>query len=230
MNYPNNIDVSFSETLRNSDLKGVTIDFAESIMDSMLKEGLVKDLPILGAIFGIGHLTITIKDKLLLKKIMHFLSGINHISITQRQKMIDEINESGSQKVKVGEKLIYILDKCDDHISAKYLSQFFCALINRQISYQDFLKGSRIIQNIFLPDLEYFLDTHRSQFEITRRAEEIPNEDLLPLINAGICGFGYNNTKLGDDGLGEKEIYGGDGIIWITDIGIKLKEVLKTEK
>lgn len=224
-----NIDVSFSEAIRNSDLKEVTIDFAENFMDSIMNEGLVKEIPIIGTLIGVGNLAISLKDRLFLKKILHFLSGINHISIEQRQNLIDEINESHKEKVKVGEKLIYILDKCDDHITAKYIAQLFCAFIDKRISYSDFLKGSRIIQNLLLADLEYFLRANKSEFHFTARAEEIPHEDLLPLINVGICGFGFNDSRLENVGFGEKEISGGEGVVWTTGIGEKLKEILRIE-
>jgi hypothetical protein len=230
MNELTNIDTSFSETIRNSDLKGVSVDFAENLMDALLKDGLAKDIPIIGTIVGFGQLATNLKDKIFLRKIIHFLSGISHISTQKRQKMIDEVNESKNQKIKVGEKLIYILDKCDDHISAKYVAQLFCAFLDNKISYKDFLKGSRIIQNIFLADLEYFIETDSKNFEYSARAEEIPNEDELPFINAGICGFGYSDTFLENVGFGEKEIRGGDGVVWMTDIGKKLKDILKKEE
>lgn len=224
-----NIDTSFSETLRNSDLKDFTIDFAENFMDSMLEEGVLKDLPIVGYVFGIGKFAINFKDKLFLKKIIYFLSGVNHISSENRREVIDEINESKNYKVKVGEKLIYILDKCDDHITAKYVAQFFAAFLERKINYHDFLKGSRIIQNIFQVDLEYFIDANISEFQVTGSSDEFPNEDQFPFINIGLCGFGYNKTHLENAGFGEKEISGGEAQIWITEIGEKIKSVLKKE-
>ena len=133
-------------------MKEISIEFAENILDSIMKDGIVKELPIIGTLFGINNLALTIKDKIFLKKIIYFLNGINHISVSKRQEMIDLVNNSSIQKVKVGEKLIYILDRCEDHISAKYLAQLFCAFLEAKLSYQDFLRGARIIQNILLQD------------------------------------------------------------------------------
>ena len=210
-------------------MKEISIEFAENILDSIMKDGIVKELPIIGTLFGINNLALTIKDKIFLKKIIYFLNGINHISVSKRQEMIDLVNNSSIQKVKVGEKLIYILDRCEDHIYAKYLAQLFCAFLEAKLSYQDFLRGARIIQNILLQDLEDFLDGSDSKFDFKGRAEEIPSEYDLPLINVGICGFGYNDPRLDKNYFGEKEIQGGDAVIWITDIGKKLKKILYKE-
>lgn len=224
-----NIEVSFSETIKSCDLSDVSKEFVENIIDSMMKEGIIKDIPLVGTLFGINNLVLSIKDKLFLKKVIHFLSKINHIPIAKREEMIDAVNSSVDQKVKVGEKLIYILDKCEDHITAKYLAQLFCAFLEHKLSYQDFLRGARIIQNILLQDLEDFLDGSDSKYSFKGRAEEIPSEDDLPLINVGICGFGYNDPRLEKNYFGEKEIQGGDAVIWITDIGKKLKKILHKE-
>ena len=225
-----NIDTSFTETIRNSDLSEVTIDFAENFMDSLFEEGLLKDLPIINTLFGISKMAINIKDKLFLKKIIYFLSGVNHISVEKRSEMIDQINDSGEHKIKVGEKLVYILDKCDDHITAKYIAQLFSALLEKKLNYSDFLKGSRIIQNIFLSDLECFIEADLSEFQVIGGSDEFPNEEQFPFINIGICAFGYNKTNINQNRYGENEINGGEAQVWLTEIGEKMKLILKKER
>ncbi len=228
------IDKSLSETLRNSDLQSVSANIVEIVIDSMLDEGVLKSLPIVGSIIGIGKTAITVKDQLFLKKIIAFLSGIRDIPQEKRREMIDLVNESKKEKLKVGEKLIYILDKCDDYVDAKYVAQLFTAFLEGKISYQDFLKGSRIIQNIFVGDLEYFLENDKSKFQRTTSSEEAPDEEEFPLINVGILGFGYNPVTVEDQWdykMDNKYIVnGGDAVVWVTMIGEILKENLKKEK
>lgn len=145
--------------------------------------------------------------------------------------MIDYIDSREDQKIKVGEKLIFILDKCEDYIDTKYIAQFFCAFLEKKITYDEFLKGSRIIQNIFIGDLEYFLDSDISEFEKEASTEEAPDEDTFPLINIGICGFGYNPINIEDQWdhkmTNKYIVEGGETIIWVTSIGHKLKEIFK---
>jgi len=228
------INKSLSEAIRNSDLQGISVEIAETLVDSMLDDGILKNLPFVGSIVAIGKTAISIKDQIFLKKIIFFLSGIRHVSIAKRRKMIDFVNDSKEQKTKVGEKLIYILDKCDDYISAKYIAQFFCAFLDEKINYCEFLKGSRIIQNIFIEDLEYFLEKDASQFQRHASSAEAPDEDEFPLINVGILGFGYNTISVEDhrdyEISGDYLVKGGEAVIWITSIGNKLKKTLKKEK
>ncbi|MDZ7740300.1 MAG: hypothetical protein U5Q03_00650 [Bacteroidota bacterium] len=148
--------------------------------------------------------------------------------------MIDFIDKSEKQKIKIGEKLIFILDKCDDYLDAKYVGQFFRGFLENKITYEEFLKGARIIQDIFIGDLEYFLESDISKIEIEASTEEAPDEDTFPLINSGICGFGYNPTRVEDQWdhkMTDKYLVsGGEVVIWTTAIGKKLKGILKTIK
>ena len=121
-----------SETIKNSDLQNVSVDIAEVAMDSILKDGLLRDLPIVNSILGIGKTAITIRDYLFLKKIIVFLSEIKETSVEKRWKMIDYVNSDQKQEVKVGEKLMYVLDKCDDHIDARLIAKFFCAFLEEK--------------------------------------------------------------------------------------------------
>jgi hypothetical protein len=227
------IGKSFSDILRNPDLQRLSAEISESIFDSFISDVFLKDLPIIKSIIGIGKTAISIKDKLFIKKIIHFLSDIGHIPYKKRKNMIDSIDVDEKYKVKVGEKLVYILDKCDDYIDARYIAKFFCAFLEKKISYDDFLKGSRIIQNIFIGDLEYFLNNDNVEFEKTTSTEEAPDEDIFALINAGICGFGYSQIRVEDQwdhkSTDRYIVEGGEVDIWITDIGAKLKQYLNEQ-
>ncbi|WP_335964600.1 hypothetical protein [Galbibacter sp. PAP.153] len=161
------------------------------------------------------------------------MTELKDIPTEQREKMIDSIDNSEKQKIKIGEKLIFILDKCDDYLDAKYIGQFFRGFLESQITYEEFLQGARIIQNIYNGDLEYFLGRDLSKIEIEASTEEAPDDDTFPLINSGICGFGYNPTRVEDQRdyeISDKSIVkGGEVVIWITSIGKKLKDILKIE-
>ncbi len=62
-----NISKSLDQTLKNSDLQNVTIDLAEVCADSLMQDGIIKDVPIIGTIIGMIKSAIQIKDHLFLK-------------------------------------------------------------------------------------------------------------------------------------------------------------------
>lgn len=228
------IDKALIDTVKDSDLQNVTTILAETFTDSLLTEGILKEIPIIKTVVGLTKTTLGIRNRLFIKKLITFLTELKDIEPEKRAKMISNINTKKEKKIRVGEKLIYILDKCDDHVDSKYVAQFFCAFLEEKITYNEFLRGASIIQNIFREDLEYFIESKIETFEKENLTEESPNEVELPLINAGILGFGYNPVNVNDqDDWKASEKYvisGGEAVIWVTTIGKKMKEHLKSEK
>ena len=84
----NRIDAPFSETLKKSDLRNVTYDWAETILDSVLHEGILKDISVDGTVVGLGKNAIRIKDNLFLKKLIFFLKGIGKVSPSKKRDMV----------------------------------------------------------------------------------------------------------------------------------------------
>lgn len=92
MNGIKKISNSFEQTLKDSNLLNVSIGIAETLSDSMLDDGLLKDIPVIGTIVGLGKTSIKITDLLFLKKVISFLSELEDVSIKDRKEMIDKID------------------------------------------------------------------------------------------------------------------------------------------
>ncbi len=180
----NNITIqeSFDSTLKDTDLKGIAIDITELALDSIIKDPTVQSLPIVGTVIGITKLGANIHDKLFLKKIISFLNGLKNVSVEDRNKIIKEIDESKKYRVKVGEKLLYIIDSCNDFENSERVANVFKFFVNGKISYDDFLKTSNVLQKITNYDLQWFLN----------KAKDFMNsEDVRGLIGSGLFDLEY---------------------------------------
>lgn len=220
----NNLSDSLSITIKESNLQNVTTDLVKVAFDSILEDSVLKDLPIVGSIIGVAKAAVSINDKLFLKKVIYFLSAID-VDPIERSKIITKIENSEKYKIKVGEKLLYIIDKSEDHISANYIAQLFNAFLKKKVRYSDFLRGSKIIENVFIEDFKYFLNT--------------PDDELTRMIKKDIYSitFAFIENNLITSGLlksqtlntsGDKQFSKVDVIrISITHIGRMFKENLK---
>lgn len=219
---------SLENTLKDSDLQSVTTDLAETFTDSLLNEGLLRDIPIFGTIIGLTKATLNLNERLLLKKLIYFLSKLQDIPVEKRLKLISSIENSEKHKIKVGEKLLYIIDKCDDHVTAKYVAILFSSFLNEEISYEDFLRGSTIIQKLFIHDLEQFIAAGYKQLERKITQWDLGLSDFENnLINVGICASYIDTVSVADQDdykISDKYVVrGGDQNIYLTDIGHTLK-------
>lgn len=220
-------------TLKSPDLQEIFIEASETGIDAIIDEGIARDLPIIRILYSGIRVAHGISNYLLVKKILTFLGEQSQIDNQQRVKMIQKINKSRSYKIKVGEKLLYILDKCDDHYSALLIGQLFAAFIKEEIKYSDFLKGASIINGCFIDDLARFINSSSELFDREGDMEEIPNEDDLPLISVGLLGFGFNNPKIErlHDWRHEEveDQIRGKGVIYVTSVGEMLRKHLKIQ-
>lgn len=234
MNEVKKISNSFEQTLKDSDLQNVTVDLAESFSDTLLNDGLLKDIPIIGTIVGLTKTAISLNDRLLIKKLIYFISEINDIDKEKREKLISEIDNSETHKIKVGEKLLYIIDKSDDHLTAKYIAVLFRAFLNEKIDYSQFLRCSTIIQRLLIQDLEQFIDTDVKDIEATYTKWDKGVTDFQnSLIVAGICATATESVSVRDQDdykMSDKYVVeGGELVVYLTDIGDVLKKVLKVK-
>ena len=63
---------SLEKTLKDSDLQNVSTGLAEVVLDSLIDDGIAKDIPIIGSVVGLGNVMLGIKERLFLKKIVTF--------------------------------------------------------------------------------------------------------------------------------------------------------------
>jgi len=227
MEETNKYSVSLTETLKESDLKDVGLDIAETILDSTMNDGLLKDIPILGTIVGVGKTASKVRDMLFLKKVIYFINEVKDISPEEREKIISQIDNSEKYRLSIGEKLLYIIDKSDDHEKTMLVGKLFSAFLKQEINYDDFLRGSSIIDKAILEDLKYFINNNWEILNIVEAGE---------YINWGIFAIEPLKLKVKDDGYDhrshweQKAIYsieGGELMASITLVGKKLREHLK---
>ena len=206
---------SLDKTLKDSDLHNVTAGLSEVLIDSLIEDGIAKDIPIIGTIVGLGKVALGIRERLFLKKIIYFISELKEIPTIKRHKMIDKIDSSQKYRIKVGEKLLYIIEKCEDHEKSKIIAYLFSAFIEGMLTYDEFLRSASVVEKIIPEDLIKFVN---DDFETNA------------LIDAGE----YLNT-----GLVELELFfedemdlklpksRGELYVKISEIGSKIKDVLK---
>lgn len=169
---------SFDETIVDSDLSSIPADLLEQSIDAIMEDGILQSIPIVRTIVGAIKTAGNIQDRLFLNKILSFLFHLKDVDPRQRQEMINNIDRSGIYQVRVGQKLLYIIDKCDDHTKSAYVARIFKAFIQRRISYSEFLRTVYAINNISSEDLQAFLQIPYGQ--------DLDSIDCFYYIQAGL--------------------------------------------
>ena len=80
-----------NQLVKNEKFQDLLGDLSETILDSILEDEIIKDIPIFGLIFKGRNLHATIQDKFFTKKLLTFLLEIKDISQLQRIEQIEKI-------------------------------------------------------------------------------------------------------------------------------------------
>jgi hypothetical protein len=172
------IQKSFDDSIRNSTLPDAAIDWSEAGLDALLKNELLKQVPIVKLFLGAIQTGVNVHDKLFLKKVVSFLQNIDDIGPAERDKMINEIDQSKKHRLKVGEKLLYILDTCNDHESSERIAILFKAFLKRKITYDQYLEAASIVARLSQKELDLFLSAYYVYY-IDDSANELMHTGLV---------------------------------------------------
>ncbi|ABQ06587.1 MULTISPECIES: hypothetical protein [Flavobacterium] len=234
MDKENEFENSLGKTLLESDLSKVSTEVLEAVLDQHSGvEGILKDLPVIGAIIGAGKTILSVQNYLFTKKLLSFLKGLSEVDMEVRKDAVLRINSSKKYGQSVGSKLLHIINNAHDHVSSALIAKLFVAFIEEKLSYQEFCKASMIINRIDFYDLEEFLKLPDNAYGQNGTngigLEELDNF----LINAGLCSAESNSVSVEDqDDWKSSEKYvvkGGETLIYRTSIGTKIYQILSID-
>lgn len=149
------------------DLQNGVAGLGEVLLDYLLAEnGLAKDIPFLGTVLSFGRFGRNISDQILINKIKPFLTHVHSVPHSKRVAIIRKIHSSEKYKVRVGEKLLYIIDASEDHAAADILGQMFQAVLEEKLTYDDFLQASRALRTIGTENFLSFVQSQQEHWEL----------------------------------------------------------------
>ncbi|EIZ1340456.1 hypothetical protein WB861_004467 [Vibrio parahaemolyticus] len=212
---------SLEDSLKKDDLSNLAVNIGEVGIDAILDNGVLRDIPILSSIVGGINAIGSVRDALFTKKLVSFLSELSDIPVEQRRSMIDSIDNSDDYKVKVGEKLIYIIEKAEDHYTSKVIAIFFSEFLVGEITYNQFLKISRIINSMFIGDFLEFA---------SESSEPIDFDSDNTFINTGLVDVYFEPVVVKDSDYYddcEKYVISGGASLYVTPIGELIRSILK---
>jgi hypothetical protein len=197
---------SLAETIKSSELTKVSSDLIEVGIDSIMTNGLLKDIPIISVLTGIWNTGTAIRDYRFSNKLLLFLCESSKLPLEKRLKIIEDLEDDNFQK-EAGEKLIAIIDNLESSSKAILIGKLLNLFGQKIITKDEFWRVSFIIEklpssdilaikgwkNIDLNKVEhvrkhlylsvglgwFVLDTSSTGFVWTERLCEIISDELL---------------------------------------------------
>jgi hypothetical protein len=103
-------------------IKDLLADNSEVLLDSLIDNEILKEIPILGSSLKIIRGVQSIRDRAYLSKIKRFVDHLGEIDDKERKKLIDESNKDKKRRVKFGDAIFTTIEKSDSLLKVEYLA------------------------------------------------------------------------------------------------------------
>lgn len=147
---------AFRQSIFNESLADSVASIAEVGIDSIMSDGLLKDLPIIDLLLNASRTFNAIHERNLLKNTALFLDAINSQKINDRkiQAYKKKLLNGKTAERELG-RVIVLLNQYVDNIKAQMLGKLFCQYIDRDYSWDKFCELSDILNRLFLDDIPF---------------------------------------------------------------------------
>ena len=177
----------------------LSVDLLELPLDSVLTDGIVKDIPFISTIYSITKIGFGIRETRFMRTVLKFLIDIKDVSSSERRKFIQKLNTVKSKK-RTGEALLHILDSYDDVNKASVLANLIKALVAEKLTSEGFLRLASLVSHTYLPDLQSLHYYARStEYRIYETDTLLSKGLIYTCLIDGDGNNRYSWTQLGKD-------------------------------
>lgn len=130
-------------------------DLVEVALDNNLNEGVLREIPVVNNLYNLGRATVAIYHRLLINKMINFLGELSNVSSEKRQSFVEDINKDPQKKRVCEETLLLLIDRADSLEKPSVLGRILKHHILDNISYEDAMRLSFIVDRVYMSDLDY---------------------------------------------------------------------------
>lgn len=196
---------AFDASLFDSHISDIGLEYLELGIDSILKDGILKDIPIVRTIIGFGKLAQNIHDRNLLLQTLSFIQELNSGTVTP-----EKYNEYRTKwtvdpyfrEQELGYILI-ILNRNIDTTKSRFEAKFYSAYIDQIINWDDFCELCEITTRLFVSDIGILRKAYRNggvseSSGITYKHDRLVSIGLLTneaTLHGGVVAFDLDNLE-----------------------------------
>ncbi|MDO4803156.1 MAG: hypothetical protein Q4A15_13395 [Prevotellaceae bacterium] len=207
------ISESMRDTIMNGDLSFIG-DLGEVALDTIIDNNVLKEIPIIGTIVGVGKCIETVSNLILANKLRSFIFPIRDTNQEERISAIMKWEEDSKYRMHVGETLLGMINRCDNSLKAGWLSKLFYQMILKWQKSSLFMRSEKILSSLSVMDIQSFLDLPPRNFSY------ILEEECEPFYGSGL----YGNPQIEVSGGGVVDM--GKRKCHITECGYWIYSIL----
>jgi len=132
---------------------GLIADLGEVALDSFLREGLAKDIPVVGSVFKLFYGGRTVRDILFVRKLARFVQSAPLIDAERREEFRKKLQADRHFAQRTSTHLVTVLDRLEELEKATLLARIFAAYVGGSIDQSQMRRLANILERALLVDL-----------------------------------------------------------------------------
>ncbi|MDO9372658.1 MAG: hypothetical protein Q7U07_08750 [Gammaproteobacteria bacterium] len=133
------------------------LESSEVIADALMHGDVLAEVPLIGTAIKICKAADAIRDRAFAIKLMRFVQNLEDITEEQKQKLKKKMSGGDNEAQKVGETLLFVLERVTDLDKPILLSHLFLAYVDGVISSEELRRLSQAVDSAFGDDLHKLL-------------------------------------------------------------------------
>ncbi|XZN89642.1 MAG: hypothetical protein ACM65M_18525 [Microcoleus sp.] len=178
--------IELVNSIASEHLSSIVRDLAEVGFDTILKEGVFRDIPCFNTVVSLYQAGVEIRQQLFIMKIINFWKELPNTSLHERQKFVEWMDKHPKQKLTFGENILLLIDRADSMEKPSILGRLLNHCTLGDISYEDMMRLCFIVNSVYMPDLNYLTSFTFGIQSNPNIAESLKSAGLL--IFAGMDG------------------------------------------
>lgn len=196
------------------------LDLGELGIDSLLDDGIFKDIPIVNLVMGIGKTTQNIHERNLLQQTLNFIKSFNEKSIDEKKlkKYKEKIDRNKKMAEKELGRVLIILNSNVETKKSQLLGKVFRAYVDERIDWNQFCDLSEAISRLFISDINLIYDVWQHKINDSNHCM---NYQIDRLVSIGFIGTTTKSMTIGSNNTSNTERY-----LNITEFGRLFSEII----
>jgi hypothetical protein len=175
----------FNHIIKSKNLKDITIDLVEKVLDNNIGNDVIKEIPILKSLVSARDIYNSYTDRIFIKKAMNVLLELGDTNWKERIELTSDLEDkdsNGSEKILMAIDNLQTIEKC------KIFGRLCKLKAIGEIDLPEFKRLTKLIQDAYINDLE-LLPVFSKRLKKEKKfyeGNDIYMEEFYPLMSLGL--------------------------------------------
>lgn len=164
-------------------------DLGEVVIDQLLNNAVIKDIPILGCAVNLTRAGIGIRERAFLNKIKAFVDALPEQSKVERRKFLKKVEKDSKSRMRFGDAVLTVIEQSDSLLKVEWVAIIFSAFLRDDISDRELRELCHSILMTQTDHLKEFVETIR-----------LKDRQVRELVHTGLAAVRYPPVKINYSG------------------------------